>query len=149
MGFGQGGSCRCLQNKEGGGRLEASLGPGVSAVPERLVWARPCPWVGHRRCPCCKRSRPAGKLEGGAHLVRRHLGAPLKARSTGSAHLQPLSAPSQAAHRLSPQRRHRGAMKAICHHKARHRFSAKPSPGLSQETAYKIPTNDLTAYFPM
>lgn len=92
---------------------------------------------------------PAGKLEGGAHLVRRHLGAPLKARSAGSAHLQPLSALSQAVHRLSPQRRLRGAMKVICHRKARHRFSAKPSPGLSQETAYKIPNNDLMAYFPM
>lgn len=63
MGFGQGGSCRCLQNKEGGGRPEASLGPGVSAVPARLVWARLCPRAGHRRCPCCKRS--TGREAGG------------------------------------------------------------------------------------
>ena len=97
---------------------------------------------GHGRSPCCNRStgREAGA---GSTPGQASPGLPLKARSAGSAHV------SQAAHRLSPQRWHRGVMKAICRRKARHRFSAKPSLGLSQETAYKIPNNDLTAYFPM
>lgn len=145
MGFGQGGSCRCLQNKEGGGRPEASLGPGVSAVPARLVWARPCPWAGHRRCPCCKRS--TGREAGGGST-------PGQASPEGPAQgsvCRPAAprCPVSGSARLSPQRRRRGVMKSICHRKARHRFSAKPSPGLSQETAYKIPNNDLMAYFLM
>lgn len=75
-GFGQGGSCRCLQNKGGGERPEASVGPGVNAVPVRLVWARPCPEAGREGMGAllAATARWAGKLERGAHLVRRHLG---------------------------------------------------------------------------
>ena len=97
---------------------------------------------GRGRCPCCNRStgREAGA---GSTPGQVSPGPPLEAWSAGSARV------SQAVHRLSPQRWHRAVLKAICRRKAQHRFSAKPSLGLSQEMAYKIPNDDLTAYFPM
>lgn len=52
------------------------MGPGVNAVPVRLVWARPCPEAGREGVGAvlAATARRAGKLERGAHLVRRHLG---------------------------------------------------------------------------
>ena len=110
-----------LSTRTASGRREGS-GSGLGqAVPRDGAG-------GHGRCPCCNRStgRDAGA---GSTPGQVSPGPPLEAWSAGSARV------SQAVHRLSPQRWHRAVLKAICRRKAQHRFSAKPSLGLSQEMA--------------